>query len=76
MYINLSEKKLRAFYEKHLGTQQNVLFESNNNSENMSGFTSNYIKVETTYNDELVNELREVKLKSILPNGHVSVTFA
>jgi threonylcarbamoyladenosine tRNA methylthiotransferase MtaB len=76
MYINLSEKKLRAFYEKHLGTQQNVLFESNNNSENMSGFTSNYIKVETEYNNELVNELREVTLKSVLPNGHVEIEFA
>jgi threonylcarbamoyladenosine tRNA methylthiotransferase MtaB len=76
MYINLSEKKLRAFYEKHLGTQQSVLFESNNNSTTMSGFTTNYIKVETPHNEELVNEMREVTLKAILPNGHVAVDFA
>ncbi|MCG6190405.1 tRNA (N(6)-L-threonylcarbamoyladenosine(37)-C(2))-methylthiotransferase MtaB [Maribellus maritimus] len=73
MYINLSEKKLRAFYEKHLDSEQTVLFESQKNGENMSGFTENYIKVETAYHDEFVNKLKKVKLKSILPNGHVAV---
>jgi threonylcarbamoyladenosine tRNA methylthiotransferase MtaB len=75
MYINLSEKKLRAFYEKHLGTHQNVLFESNSSSEKMSGFTGNYIKVETDYNENLVNQLKDVKLNAILQNGNVSVEF-
>lgn len=75
MYINLSEKKLRAFYEKHLGTNQTVLFESQKNGENMNGFTENYIKVETPFREELINDLQEVELKSILPNGHVSVNL-
>jgi threonylcarbamoyladenosine tRNA methylthiotransferase MtaB len=73
MYINLSEKKLRNFYEKNIGTTQTVLFEAQKNGEKMSGFTENYIKVETAFNDNLVNELKEVKLKSILPNGHVEI---
>ncbi len=73
MYINLSEKKLRAFYEKHLCTKQTVLFESQKNRENMSGFTENYIKVETSFKEELINELQEVELQSILANGHVAV---
>lgn len=73
MYINLSEKKLRSFYEKHLGTKQTVLFESQKNGENMSGFTENYIKVETPFREELINQLQEVELKSILPNGHVAI---
>lgn len=73
MYINLSEKKLRVFYQKHLDTKQTVLFESQKNGENMNGFTENYIKVETTFNEDLINELQEVELQSILPNGHVSV---
>ncbi len=76
MYISLSEKKLRSFYEKHLGSDQTVLFESEHKKENMVGFTENYIKVETLYNEEKVNELEKVNLKSILPNGHVSVDFA
>jgi threonylcarbamoyladenosine tRNA methylthiotransferase MtaB len=73
MYINLSEKKLRNFYQKNLGTIQTVLFEAQKNGESMSGFTENYIKVETAFNENLVNELKEVKLKSMLPNGHVEI---
>jgi threonylcarbamoyladenosine tRNA methylthiotransferase MtaB len=73
MYINLSEKKLRSFYEKNLGTNRTVLFEAQKNGDEMSGFTENYVKVETAFNESLVNELKEVKLKSILPNGHVEI---
>ena len=75
MYINLSEKKLRAFYEKNLGSEQTVLFEENQKNVKMTGFTENYIKVEVPYQEELVNQLGRVKLKSILPNGHVEVEF-
>jgi threonylcarbamoyladenosine tRNA methylthiotransferase MtaB len=75
MYINLSEKKQRAFYEKHLGSQQTVLFESQKNGDMMSGFTENYIKVETPYHENLINELQEVTLVKILPNGHASIAF-
>ena len=73
MYINLSEKKLRSFYEKNIGTTQSVLFEAQKNGEKMNGFTKNYIKVETAFDENLVNQLKEVKLKSILPNGHVEI---
>lgn len=73
MYISLSEKKLRAFYEKHLNSDQTVLLEAQKKGKNMSGFTENYIKIETPFKDDFVNELKKVKLKSILPNGHVSV---
>jgi threonylcarbamoyladenosine tRNA methylthiotransferase MtaB len=73
MYINLSEKKLRAFYEKHLGSEQTVLFEDQQNKGNMSGFTENYIKVETPYREDFINQLRKVKIKSIQPDGNVSV---
>jgi threonylcarbamoyladenosine tRNA methylthiotransferase MtaB len=75
MYINLSEKKLRAFYEKHLDSKQTVLFESDKKENKMMGFTENYIKVETLYRDEMVNQLVNVNLKSILQNGHVAITF-
>ncbi len=76
MYINLSEKKLRAFYERHLGTSQTVLFESDRKENRMMGFTENYIKVETTYREEMVNQLINVNLKSILQNGHVGITYS
>lgn len=75
MYINLSEKKLRSFYEKQLETSQTVLFEDQKNKEKMVGFTENYIKVEIPYNKNLINKLETVHLKSILTNGNVAVTF-
>jgi len=75
MYINLSEKKLRAFYEKHLDTTQTVLFEGQKKGDFTPGFTENYIKVQTAFDEALENQLRKVKLKSILPNGHVEVQF-
>jgi threonylcarbamoyladenosine tRNA methylthiotransferase MtaB len=75
-YINLSEKKLRVFYEQNLGTTQQVLFESQRKHDKMHGFTENYIKVEAPYDDSLINQLVSVKLKSILPNGCVEVDFS
>lgn len=75
MYINLSEKKLRAFYEKHLGTDQSALFEAQKNGGSMTGFTENYIKVETPFREEQINEVQNVRLQSILPNGHVAINF-
>jgi threonylcarbamoyladenosine tRNA methylthiotransferase MtaB len=76
MYINLSEKKLRAFYEKHLGIQQTVLFEEQIKKDKIVGFTENYIKVETRHDEDLVNQIKKVKLLSILPNGNVAIEFA
>ncbi|MDD2380589.1 MAG: tRNA (N(6)-L-threonylcarbamoyladenosine(37)-C(2))-methylthiotransferase MtaB [Mariniphaga sp.] len=73
MYINLSEEKLKAFYEKHLKTEQLVLFESRKNNDTMSGFTENYIKVESPYRKELINEMKKGRLLSILPTGNVAI---
>jgi threonylcarbamoyladenosine tRNA methylthiotransferase MtaB len=70
-YINLSEKKLRVFYEKNLDTTNTVLFEEQTNSGMMAGFTENYIRAEVPYNQESINQLKRVKLTSILPNGNV-----
>ena len=72
-YLNLSEKKLRAFYEKHMGTTQTVLFEAQSDSETMTGFTENYIKVETDYCEGFDNQLKTAKLKSVLPNGNMAI---
>jgi len=73
MYINLSEKKLRSFYEKQLGTSQTVLFEDQKDKKKMVGFTGNYVKVEIPYNENLINELAQVEIESILPNENIAV---
>ncbi len=74
-YINLSEKKLRIFYEKNLGTFRNVLFESQDDKGRMTGFTENYIKVETDFNANLINQIRRVRLESVLKNGNMEISF-
>lgn len=69
--INLSEKKLRHFYELYMGTEQTVLFEDNKEHNSISGFTENYIRVETTWDSNLVNQTRKVRLIEFLDNGHI-----
>lgn len=71
-YINLSEKKLRAFYEKNLKKSYTVLFEEQTNSGMMEGFTENYIRVGAPFNQESINQLKRVRLTSIRPNGTVT----
>lgn len=70
-YINLSEKKLRLFYQQFLGTSQTALFESDADSGMIGGFTENYIRVETAFDEKLINQLVNVRLVSFLPNGNI-----
>lgn len=60
--LDLSDRKLHAFYEAHIGQKANVLFEQTRKGGMMHGFTENYIKVEIPYNSSLVNETRQVML--------------
>jgi len=61
----LSEKKRAKFCEEMIGTQQQVLFEKNNKDGWMQGYTSNYIKVTTEYDESISGTLSEtVLLKS------------
>jgi threonylcarbamoyladenosine tRNA methylthiotransferase MtaB len=61
----LSDKKRRHFYEKHLGSEQDVLFEAEDNEGFMTGFTSNYIKVTAKYDPLLINDIKRIKLCTI-----------
>jgi len=61
----LSNQKKRAFYIFNKGREVNVLFESDNKDGYMHGFTENYIKVKTLYDQELVNEIRQIQLKEL-----------
>jgi threonylcarbamoyladenosine tRNA methylthiotransferase MtaB len=69
----LSAKKLRAFYEKHLGETRLVLFEADHKEGFMHGWTDNYIKVKTPHDPKLINQLRMVSLKEIDEKGEVLV---
>ncbi|MGL4292412.1 MAG: tRNA (N(6)-L-threonylcarbamoyladenosine(37)-C(2))-methylthiotransferase MtaB, partial [Bacteroidales bacterium] len=60
--LEMSEHKLKAFYEKHIGTTHKVLFEQPSKEKPMHGFTENYIRVEAPYNKDMINISVEVRL--------------
>lgn len=69
----LSDKKRRAFYQSQIGTSAQVLFEDDQKNGFMHGFTKNYVKVRAKYDPVMVNELKNIKLVSLLPDGEVEV---
>jgi threonylcarbamoyladenosine tRNA methylthiotransferase MtaB len=69
----LSDKKRRFFYEQNLGTEQDVLFEAEDNEGYMTGFTSNYIKVTAKYDPLLINDIKRIKLSAINPEMLVDI---
>ena len=69
----LSDKKRRAFYDSQLGTVGEVLFEDDQKSGFMHGFTKNYVKVRAKYDPVMVNEIKRVKLLSMNAEGEVEV---
>ncbi|PYF72713.1 tRNA (N(6)-L-threonylcarbamoyladenosine(37)-C(2))-methylthiotransferase MtaB [Pedobacter nutrimenti] len=70
----LSEKKRRAFYDSQIGTIAEVLFEDDQKSGFMHGFTRNYVKVRAKYDPVMVNEIKSVNLVSVTAEGEVEVT--
>ncbi len=75
MLRGLSVKKRRAFYEGQLGSIRTVLFEGENKSGYIHGFTENYVKVKAPWNPELVNTLHRVELTKIEEDGLVRFEF-
>ena len=75
MLRGLSAKKRRAFYESQLNTIRVVLFENENKSGYIHGFTENYVKVKTPWNPDLCNTTHDVKLLKIDEDGLVRFEF-
>ena len=71
----LSVKKRRSFYEKSIGSNRTVLFEGENKSGYIHGFTENYIRVRHPWDPSLVNTLKKVKLEQIDQDGFVRFKF-
>lgn len=74
MLHGLSAKKRRLFYQSQLGKHAQVLFEDDVKDGLMYGFTQNYVRVRAKYDPILINELKEVKLVLISPDGEVEVS--
>lgn len=60
--LDVSDKKLHQFYEKHLGEVHHVLFEHTHQTDFMHGFTENYIKVQIPFNENMINQTVPVRL--------------
>lgn len=60
--LDISERKLRDFYESQKGTTRKVLFEHTKHGNMMHGFTENYVKIYAKYNQLIVNKIIEVRV--------------
>jgi threonylcarbamoyladenosine tRNA methylthiotransferase MtaB len=61
----LSQKKRHNFYSDFIGKSLPVLFEGNMRGNQISGLTSNYIRVETTGNESMVNIIENILITRI-----------
>ena len=67
--MNFQMKRRKHSTNKHIGSTRNVLFESDNAGGFMHGFTGNYLKVKSRYNESFVNQIVEVKLDTLDKDG-------
>jgi len=58
----LSKKKRAKFYAEMIGSKQEVLFENANKNGIIQGFTSNYIKFQTNFSEDLAGRICPVNL--------------
>lgn len=69
----LSEKKKMAFYQTQIGKTLPVLWEHENKSGLMYGFTENYVRVQKPFEENSVNQIEFLKLNKVENDGTVSV---
>jgi threonylcarbamoyladenosine tRNA methylthiotransferase MtaB len=66
----LSDKKKRAYYETFVGTARPTLFEHHNDNGFMAGYTDNYIRIRTPYDENLLNQSINFTIQKISPLGY------
>ena len=72
----LSQKKKRQFYEENLNRSSAILFEEENVDGKILGFSENYIRVASEYDDKLINQIVNGKIKSIGEDQYAIAEFA
>jgi len=68
----LSDKKKRKFYKENIGRTVSVLFESDNSGGYMHGFSGNYLKVRTKFDERFINQIISMTLDQIEADGNFS----
>jgi MiaB-like tRNA modifying enzyme len=71
--IALSQKKNLIFNKLNIGEVTNVLFENTRNEGLITGFTSNYIRVEYPWEARLAGQIKKVRLDKISPSGRMNI---
>ena len=71
--IELSHKKNLMFNQLNIGQVTNVLFESTRSEGLTTGLTSNYIRVEHPWDQQLTGKIKKVKLNKISQSGRISI---
>lgn len=70
---DLSTEKKKKFYTPFINSEQEVLWEADFDHGVMHGFTSNYIKVQTTFHPDLVNTLERVRIRPFIDEQTMAV---
>ena len=65
LLLELSNVKLRNFYNGQLNSSHLVIWESTKHAGNMCGFTENYVKVLAPYDAKKINSIQQVLLNSL-----------
>ena len=68
----LSLKKQRAHYEKFVGSKSKVLIESSEDDGIFYGYTPEYVRVAIKAQSTLPNQIKNIYLESINPNGFIN----
>ena len=71
----LSHRKKQQFYHSQLGKWRTVLFEQEEDEGKMYGFTENYLKVESTFDASMVNQLVPVQMDQLTLDQTIKVTM-
>jgi len=65
----LSKEKKSSFYQQNLGRSAHVLWESNDVTGLIHGYTENYIKTKTLLKPEWINQIMEIRLDQLDDDG-------
>ena len=65
----LSSRKKATFYNKHIGSSHQVLFESENKNGFIEGFSSNYLRYRRKWNPDLAGSIIKSKFTEIDSEG-------
>lgn len=67
--LDISDRKLKEFYLSQQGLLRKALFEHTMHDNKMYGYTENYVKVELTYDTDLVNVVKDVRIGVLNTDG-------